>query len=263
VLVREESDFGAAVAADRLGLPRANVLILASDSFVRPEVVAGALDELRTEHGLPPDPELTALGRDLVISTFPPSLRDPGAAVPIRLTAPAVAAGAAVYFTLGTVFNLESGDLFARVLAGLRELGAEVIVTVGHGIDPSELGPQPPHVRVERYVDQREVLPRCAAVVSHGGSGSVLSTLAHGLPAVLLPIGADQPLNAERCADLGTAIVLDPLTATPDDVRAAVTQVLEQPAYRRAAVRVRDELARLPGPEHAVELLSAVARTRP
>ena len=32
--------------------------------------------------------------------------------------------------------------------------------------------------------------------------------------------------------------------------------------YRRAAERLRDELARLPGPEHAVELLSAAASTR-
>jgi UDP:flavonoid glycosyltransferase YjiC (YdhE family) len=262
VVVRDEADFGAAVAAERLGLPRATVLVLAS-AFVRPQAIGAALDELRAEHGLAPDPELAALERDLVLSPFPPSLRDPGTAVPIRLTPPGAAGGEAVYFTLGTVFNLESGDLFTRVLAGLRELDAEVIVTVGHGIDPGELGPQPPHVRVEQYVDQREVLPRCAAVVTHAGSGSVLGALAHGLPSVLLPIGADQPLNAERCAQLGAARVLDPLTVTPNEVRAAVSEVLERPGYRGAAERLRDELARLPGPEHAVELLSALASRRP
>ena len=46
VLVRDEADFGAAVAGERLGLPRATMLVLAA-SFVRPEVVAGALDERR------------------------------------------------------------------------------------------------------------------------------------------------------------------------------------------------------------------------
>ena len=180
----------------------------------------------------------------------------------MRLAKPGAANGEAVYFTLGTVFNLESGDLFTRVVAGLRELGVEVIVTVGDGIDPAELGPQPSHVRVEVHVDQRLLLPRCAAVVSHAGSGSVLGALAHGLPSVLLPIGADQPANAHRCAQLGTARVLDPLTVTPDEVRAAVTEVLEQPGYRRAAERLRDELARLPGPEHAVALLSELLRRR-
>jgi len=191
-----------------------------------------------------------------VLSPFPPSLRrPPDDAVSLRLTEPRASDGDAVYFTLGTVFNLESGDLFTRVLAGLRELPAEVIVTTGDGVEPAELGPQPPHVRVERFVDQQLILPRCAAVVSHAGSGSVLGALAHGLPQVLLPIGADQPQNAARCAELGAARVLDPLTATPEQVRAAVTDVMEEPGYRRAAERLRDELARLPGPEHAVGLL--------
>ncbi|MGH3451936.1 MAG: glycosyltransferase [Haloechinothrix sp.] len=43
------------------------------------------------------------------------------------------------------------------------------------------------------------VLPRCDAAVSHGGSGSVMGALAHGLPQVLFPMGADQPQNAARC----------------------------------------------------------------
>jgi UDP:flavonoid glycosyltransferase YjiC (YdhE family) len=259
VVVSDETDFGAGVAAERLGLPRARLLVLATGSLTRPQVVAEPLDALRAEHGLPADPELS---RDLVLSPFPPSLREPPAgAVSVRLSEIATRAGdaRAVYFTLGTVFNLECGDLFTRVVAGLRELDVEVIVTVGDGIDPDELGPQPPHVHVERYVDERLVLPRCAAIVSHAGSGSVLGALAHGLPSVLLPMGADQPENAERCEALGVARVLDALRATPGDVRDAVAAVLEDPGYRRAAERLRDELARLPGPEHAVGLLSELA----
>ena len=178
VLVRDEADFGAAVAAERLGLPCATMLVIASESFVRPEVVAGALDELRAEHGLEPDPGLEALGGDLVLSPFPPSLRDSRGAVALRLRPTERASGGAVYFTLGTVFNLESGDLFTRVLAGLRELPDEVIVTVGNSIDPAELGPQPPNVRVERHVDQYLILPRCEAGLARrvgqraGGAGA-------------------------------------------------------------------------------------------
>jgi UDP:flavonoid glycosyltransferase YjiC (YdhE family) len=255
VLVRDEADFGAAIAAERLGLPCATVLVLAA-SFVRPEVIAEALDELRAAHGLEPDPSLARLSRDLVISPFPPGLRDAGTA--IRLRDAGRATGEAVYFTLGTVFNLESGDLFTRVLAGLRELPQQVIVTVGDEVDPAELGPQPANVRVERHVDQYRILPGCRAVVSHAGSGSVLGALAHGLPSVLLPIGADQPDNAARCEALGVARVLDPMTVTGDEVRAAATDVIETPGFRRAAERLRDELEALPGPEHAVVLLEGL-----
>jgi MGT family glycosyltransferase len=192
----------------------------------------------------------------LVLSPFPPSLRDPGPAHCFRTAVGARCDGTrTVYFTLGTVFNLESGDLFTRVLAGLRELDVDVVATVGRQIDPAELGPQPARVRVERYLPHPAVLPRCAAVVSHGGSGTVLGALAHALPSVLLPMGADQPWNAARCEELGVALVLDALRATPDDVRAAVSTVLDDPSYRAAAERMRDEIRALPGPEHAVRLV--------
>jgi MGT family glycosyltransferase len=160
-----------------------------------------------------------------------------------------------VYFTLGTVFNVESGDLFERVLAGLRGLPINVIATVGRQIDPEGFGPQPPHIHIERYIGQALILPRCDLVVSHGGSGSVIGALAHGLPSVLIPMGADQPLNAARCADLGVARMLDAVEASPESVREAVSAALADPGYREAAQRIQDEIAALPGPAYAVKLL--------
>jgi UDP:flavonoid glycosyltransferase YjiC (YdhE family) len=258
VLVCGEIDFGAMVAAERAGLAIAVVLISATERFVRAEVVAEPLVTLRAEHGLAPD----GPGEGLVLSPFPPRLRPlpPGAHAfrAVHATRPRANANA-VYFSLGTIFNLESGDLFERVLAGLRELPIDVIATSGSTLDPAELGPQPANVRIERYLPQSDVLPRCRAVVSHGGSGSVLGALAHGLPSVLLPIGADQPQNAARCEELGVARVLDALRATPKTVREAVADVLTDPSYRSAAERIADDLAALPGPEATVPLLEQLA----
>jgi UDP:flavonoid glycosyltransferase YjiC (YdhE family) len=270
LLVCEELDFGAMVAAERLALPHATVLASASAGFVRPELVAGPLGEVRAAHGLAPDPELASPARHLVLSPFPPSLRDPGAAGhAFRGAAGARPPGRAaareaptVYFTLGTVFNVESGDLFQRVVAGLRELPIRLVVSVGRDVDPAELGPQPAHVRVERWISEAEVLPACRLVVSHGGSGSVLAALAHGLPMALLPLGADQPLTAARCASLGVARVLDPLEATPRSVREAAASLLGDEACRRAAERVRAEIEALPGPAHAARLLERLAAGR-
>jgi MGT family glycosyltransferase len=171
-------------------------------------------------------------------------------------------AAPAVYLTLGTVFHLESGDLLERALAGLRALPANVLVTVGPHRHAEELGPQPAHVRVAQYVPQETVLPHCDLVVSHGGSGSVLGALAHGLPLVLLPLGADQPLNADRCAALGVAEVLDAVEATPERVRAAAAAVLGDPTARRAAAALRDEIASLPAVDRAVAALARLAGGR-
>ena len=277
VIVRDEIDFGAAVAAEHLGVPDATVLCIASGSFVPTELVLEPLTALREAHGLPPDPHLAMLQRNLVLSPFPPSFRDPAipsapdthpfrAVDPRGSGAPADVGWLAelpeplTYLTLGTIFNLESGDLFERVLGGLRELPGSVVVTVGRDLDPAFLGPQPANVHVHRFIPQSTVLPRCNLMVSHAGSGSVIGALAHGLPMVLLPIGADQPLTAARAAALGVARVLDAATATPADVDRAAVAVLADPAYRLKAELIRDEIRALPGPERALALVEQLCR---
>jgi len=129
-------------------------------------------------------------------------------------------------------------------------------------MDPAEFGPQPANIHIERFIPQAEILPHCNLIVSHGGSGSVMGALAYGLPSVLIPMGADQPLNAARCKALGVARVLDPVEATPESVRAAAGTVLEAPAYRKAAERLRDEIAALPDIAYAITLLERLVEEK-
>ena len=176
------------------------------------------------------------------------------------LTSAADAEPPTVYVTLGTVFGVESGDLFARALAALRELPVRAIVTVGADVDPAELGAPPPNVRVERFVPQAEILPRCRLVVSHAGSGSVLGALAYGLPMLLLPMGADQPHNAARCEAIGVARVLDAVTAPPTAIAGAIADLLASEPHRRAAAQVCHEIATLADPGDAVARIEALGR---
>ena len=212
LVLRDETDLGTTIAAELLGVPVATHLVLAAGLLVRPELVAPRLDAVREAHGLPPDPALVRLTSGLVLSDAAPSFRSPESplsvapmhyrSTPVPRTTPR-AGRPAIYVTLGTIFNTASGDLFERILAGLGDLDADVVVTVGRGTDPADLGAQPGHVRVERFLPQDEVLPHVDLVVSHGGSGSLMATLAHGLPSLLLPLGADQPHNAVRAPELG------------------------------------------------------------
>ena len=173
LLVCEELDFGAMVVAERLGLPYATMLVSCTGAFVRPDLVAGPLNDVHAQHSLPPDPHLAMPSRYLVLSPFPPGLRDPALPLPatahtLRLVvrngdrmqaAPAWPARTTsvptVFFTLGTIYNMESGDLFQRVIAGLRDLPINLVVTVGRDIDPHEFGAQPANVRVERFIRKR------------------------------------------------------------------------------------------------------------
>jgi len=279
VVLRDEVDFGAVVAAERAGIPHVSVVVLAAGGMLRPEVVAPSLDAVRAEHGLPPDPGLDVLHRHLRLVPVPPSFRDPGHPLPATAVsvqpevfstpdqpvddeASAALAWLArregrhtVYVTLGTVFHQESGDLFPRVLAGLGDSGVDVVVTVGREIDPTELGPGADRVHVARYLPQALLLPHCDVVVSHGGSGTVVNALALGVPLVLLPMGADQPWNADRCLALGVGVVLDPLTASPAEIGGAVREVLASPRHRQAAMLLRAEALSLPTADEAAALV--------
>ncbi|MHB1498790.1 MAG: glycosyltransferase [Acidimicrobiales bacterium] len=220
------------------------------------------------------------LHRYLTIVPGPPSFRDP--ADPLPQTAhyirPAVvdqsedpglaSSGSArpspgrpkVYVTLGTIFNQEAGDLFQRVLTGLATLPADVVATVGHQINPIEVGPLPSNVRVESFVPLVQMLDDTDVVVSHGGSGTVIATLAFGIPQVILPLGADQPLNADRCVALGVGIALDALHSSPTAIREATETALTAETYRARASQVRAEIASLPDARHAGTLLECLTQ---
>jgi UDP:flavonoid glycosyltransferase YjiC (YdhE family) len=261
VVVRDETDLGTTIAAELLDVPVVTHLVLASGMLVRPELVAPELDAVRAEHGLVPDPDLTRLTSGLVLSDAAPSFRSPQSPLRVHPTHYRSTAAArpsrrsgrrGVYVTLGTIFNKESGDLFERLLAGLGELDVDVVATVGRDLDPDDLGPQPPRVRVERFVPQAEVLPGVDLVVSHGGSGSLMAALAHGLPSLLLPLGADQPHNADRAAELGLAATLDAATATAAEVARQARGVLADRTMLRLCQEVADEIRALPDVDAAV-----------
>jgi UDP:flavonoid glycosyltransferase YjiC (YdhE family) len=272
IVVRDEADLGSAIAAEVWSIPTATVLVLAAGTLVRPDLVSVPLTAIRAEHGLPPDPGLSMLTGGLVLAPFAPSFRSPTSPVTLpestfwfrpadRVPVSRRSSRRRIYVTLGTVFNASSGDLFERLLAGLAEVDADVLATVGPHVDPAGFGLQPSHVRVERFVPQEEVLRETDLVVSHGGSGSLTATLAHGLPSVLLPLGADQPHNAHRAEELGVARTLDAATVTPETIRGTVSDALRDDATADRARRMATEIDGLPGVEETVPLLEALLRS--
>ena len=156
------------------------------------------------------------------------------------------------HVTFGTVFNRDIAPIATAVTA-LREVPLRVVVTLGPGRDLAALGDQPANVHVAGYIAQTELLPHCAAVVSHAGSGTFLAAIARGLPQLFLPQAADQFLNAAAGARCGAGIALQPHELTVDNARTAARQLLDDPAFRRAAERVSEEIQAMPAPDAVVD----------
>jgi MGT family glycosyltransferase len=145
--------------------------------------------------------------------------------------------------TLGTIVS--GVPIFQLLLDAFADLDVDVLVTTGRQNDPAELD-VPPNATVERYIPQAELLPRVSLVVTHGGSGSMLGALAHGLPLVVVPRGADQFDNAIASSDAGAARVLLPDDLTETKAREALIAVLGDASYRTAARGIADEIAAMP-----------------
>jgi MGT family glycosyltransferase len=168
-----------------------------------------------------------------------------------------------VYATLGTVFNRTEGVL-ATVLDGLASIeDLHVIATVGHDVDPADFRHLPSGVRIERFVPQRAVFDVVDAVVAHGGYGTLMGALAAGLPIVTLPLAAgDNMANAMSVVNCGAGVMIAADERRPDVVAERTRQVLDDPGYTQRAQAAATDIAALPGPEHAVELLERLAVQR-
>ncbi len=150
-----------------------------------------------------------------------------------------------IHLTLGTIFN-EAPGVLETAIAGLRELPLNLVVTTGPDTDPARFGPQPRHVLLEPYIPHTLLLKRCSFVVSHGGAGIMLGALAHGLPQLILPQGADQFMNAAACQNARVALSLSPDELAADAVTAAARRLIFEPEFEAAAGRIRAEIDAMP-----------------
>jgi UDP:flavonoid glycosyltransferase YjiC (YdhE family) len=268
VIVRETMEFSSALAAERYELPQVRFgihLDARTDGDDRmTALAAAALDELRADAGLDPDPDAEELRRSPLFTLAPRSFGDPADVHRFRDEVPPHRSPdwehPLVYVSFGSEAPRSElfPDLYRAAIDAIAELPVQGLVTIGNGRDPAELGPLPASVRVERWVPQAAVMPRAAAMVGHGGSGSTLAALAAGVPQVLVPLFVDGPSNARRVAELGAGIALDGGPAA--DIGGAVREVLAMPRYSWAAGLVAAEILALPPIDDAVVELEGILR---
>lgn len=213
---------------------------------------AGAVNGVRSELGLEPVARLGDVLHDVarVIVTAPASIDAPPDPLPANVVyvgpvfeeagsddewrAPA-GAGPLVVVSLGTT-DMDELPVLARVLGALAHERMRVVATVGDHADPWEI-PTPGNATVTRFVQHTAVLPHADLVITHGGIGTELAALAHGLPVLCLPLGRDQPANAAALVRTGAGQVLAS-SASARQIAVAVDELLTDPSYRNAARRV-------------------------
>jgi UDP:flavonoid glycosyltransferase YjiC (YdhE family) len=248
------------------------------DRFLLDPRVVPPLNAWRRELGLPP---VTRVFRDWVHSPqrviglfsdwfgvpqpdWPAALRLTGfplyddhaqASLPVSLTRFLDDGPPPVVFTPGTA-NQSAAQFFKAALDATQRLGRRALLLTRYA---GHLPPLPATAHHEPFVPLSHVLPRCAALVSHAGIGTLAQGLAAGVPQLTMPMGFDQPDNATRLQRLGVARWLVPARFDGERVATELAGLLDDNGTAARCRRWSDQIGAHDAIEETCDLLEQLA----
>ena len=175
-----------------------------------------------------------------------------GGEVPDLVRALAAAPEPLVYLGLGSSARRE------LALAAATQLGAlpiNVLAPIGHYLEPGDV--VPPNIHVTDLLPAHLLGGLVDAAVLHGGQGTVQTACATGIPFVGMGLQPEQTWNVRVCQRQGNAIAFSPKHVSKPAFLTAVRRILDDPAYRNAATRVREQYEREDGAAAAARIIEA------
>lgn len=162
-----------------------------------------------------------------------------------------------VLVSFSTGFEQRNVDKLQRTLDALADLPVHVVATTGGIVAPNELA-SPANAVVLNYAAHDPLLRRAALAVTHGGHGTAMRALRHGVPMVVIPgLAGDQPFVGAAVAEWGAGRCL-PGDASMAAIAAAAREVLSAPSFRDEARRRRATLTDVDGARTAADEVETV-----
>jgi UDP:flavonoid glycosyltransferase YjiC (YdhE family) len=144
-----------------------------------------------------------------------------------------------IAFTPGSAMR-QGEEFFAVCIETCKLLGRRGLLISRHDEHlPEKLPPEILHVH---YAPFSLLLPRCAAMIHHGGIGSSAQTIAAGIPQLIMPMAFDQPDNALRLKKLGVADYLSMKKFKPKSAAAALDRLLKSSGVAKSAAELKSRV---------------------
>ncbi|OYV89117.1 MAG: hypothetical protein B7Z73_07195 [Planctomycetia bacterium 21-64-5] len=250
-----------------------------ADTLVIEPLLRGPLNEFRRSIGLPPVKGILSQWHNSpqgILGLFPSWFAAPQPDWPAQT----VLAGFPLYDERGLnpleeelLAFLDSGSppiVFTPGSAMLHgreffQAAAEACVLLGRrGILLTRFAEQVPRtlpagVRHFSYAPFSELLPRAAALVHHGGIGTMSQGFAAGLPQLVMPMSFDQPDNAARLRRLGAGASLSRKRFRATTVAAALAELLNSSQVAARCRQLAERLAAERPLETACNLIEGLA----
>lgn len=291
--------FGARIAQEKLQIPLASValqpnLLPRRERPVRRLLrrivlrladrrLGAGLNALRGELGLPPVSGILDrwwISPDLLLGFFPPWYADYQLEWPIQtvlagfplfdglerrtdfheLDAFLAAGTPPLVFSQSSLSSDEATDFFRLAIDVAQRLSRRAVLLTTNASQVPQ--PLPPHVGYFGFVPISRLLPHSAALVHHGGLGTIAQALAAGIPQVTVPRFMDQPDNSRRLEALGVSANIRPKRLTADRLAGELTRLLNSENVRQACAACADQQRREPPFQAACDALEQLARLR-
>ncbi|GMQ80077.1 MAG: glycosyltransferase [Planctomycetia bacterium] len=161
-----------------------------------------------------------------------------------------------IVFTPGSAM-VQGRDFFAAAVDACRLLGRRGILLTRY---PRQLPPElPAGVRHFDYVPLSRVLPGAAALVYHGGIGTLAQGLAAGVPQLVMNMAHDQHDNAQRLKRLGVGASLRPRKFRGPAVARALDELLAAADVRAQCRQLAARMKQTDALQHTCDLLERLA----
>ena len=165
-----------------------------------------------------------------------------------------------VFASLGSLQG-HRANVFEWIADAAEVLDCDLTIAHGGRLSETDVARLSRRAEVHAFVDYASVLRDCDAAIMHGGLNGVLDALAAAVPLVVTPIAFEQGAVAARVRHVGAGRVCRPL-ARGRHLSTALADVLDDPAYTRAAARIGADIAASGGARQAADIVEQVARTR-
>ena len=165
-----------------------------------------------------------------------------------------------IVFSLGTSAVWVARDFYRESAAAARLLGRRAVLLIGD--ERNRAAEQlPPGVIAVDYAPFESLLPRCAALVHHGGVGTTSQGLRAGIPTLIVPFAFDQPDNAAHAERMGCSRTLPRPKYRADRVAKELNTLLSKNDYTKRANEVGKALRLENGPATACDFIEDILRS--
>lgn len=159
-----------------------------------------------------------------------------------------------IYVSLGTSRN-RIKHLFQVIAEACVDLEAQVVISLGGGLEPEALPKLPGNPIVVKYAPQLKLLERASLCITHAGLNTTLEALSNAVPLVAIPLADDQLGVAARLAWVGVGEFLPLSRARVVPLRRVIQRVLTKESYRRNAARLQRAIRYAGGVQYAADVI--------